>query len=103
MNQRTNPGMGTQQVNAQRLRRRAETLRNRLLRRWLARGLRRLASAFAAFRAEAELRAMDARELRDLGLDRGGIASAVRHGRTEHRLKLCHHSKPISDAAPTPG
>lgn len=32
-------------------------------------------------RAEAELRALDERELHDLGLARGGIAHAVRCGR----------------------
>jgi hypothetical protein len=32
-------------------------------------------------RAEAELRAMDERELHDLGLDRGGIAYAAHCGR----------------------
>lgn len=66
--------------------RRAAALRSRLLRRWLACGLRRLWSALAACRtfpasAEAELRALDARELHDLGLDRGGIAYAARCGR----------------------
>lgn len=44
------------------------------LRRWLA-------EAAANRRAEAELRALDERELRDLGLGRGGIAYAVRCGR----------------------
>lgn len=32
-------------------------------------------------RAEAELRALDERELHDLGLERGGIAYAARWGR----------------------
>lgn len=35
----------------------------------------------AAWAAERELRAMDVRELHDLGLDRGGIAYAARQGR----------------------
>lgn len=72
-------------VDTQRLARHAEALRRRLLRRWLARwlnsGLRRIGAAFATLHAEAELRALDARELHDLGLDRSGIASAARHGR----------------------
>jgi len=46
-------------------------------------GTRWLGSLVATWRAEAELRAMDARELRDLGLDRGGIAYAARRGRDE--------------------
>lgn len=50
-------------------------------RRWLAYGLGRLAARLARWRAEAELRAMDERELRDLALDRGGIAYAIRRGR----------------------
>jgi len=61
--------------------RRAARMRRRLLGRWLARCLRRLWSGLAAARAEAELRALDARELHDLGLDRGSIAYAARHGR----------------------
>lgn len=68
-----------------RLARHAEALRRRLLRRWLARGLRRLAARLVVRSAEAELRALDTRELRDLGLDRGGIAYAARRGR-EWRL-----------------
>lgn len=68
-----------------RLARHAETLRNRLLRRWLGitirRGIRRLLAACASLRGEAELRALDAHELHDLGLDRSGIAYAARHGR----------------------
>lgn len=70
-----------------RLIRRAEALRGRLLRRWLGRGWRRgwrrLRAAFAAMRAEAELGAMDEHELHDLGLGRGEIAYAARHGREE--------------------
>ncbi len=66
--------------------RRAELMRNRLFRRWFARGLRRFWSALAAVGAEAELRALDARELHDLGLDRGGIAYAARHGRVRGLL-----------------
>lgn len=66
-----------------RLIRHAEALRARLLRRWLGRGLRRLIAAFAAMRAEAELGAMDTHELHDLGLGRGEIAYAARHGRDE--------------------
>ncbi|MFA5082080.1 MAG: hypothetical protein WC474_06010 [Hydrogenophilaceae bacterium] len=61
--------------------RHAEALRQRLLRRWVAHGLGRLAAALAGWRGETELRALDERELHDLGLDRGGIAYAVRHGR----------------------
>lgn len=70
-----------------RLIRHAEALRARLLRRWLGRwlgrGLRRLRAAFAVMRAEAELGAMDKHELHDLGLGRGEIAYAARHGREE--------------------
>jgi hypothetical protein len=66
--------------------RRAEALRARVLRRWLGRGWlawgwRRLVAAAGARRAEAELRALDERELRDLGLDRGGIVGAAQKGR----------------------
>ncbi|NTV96600.1 MAG: hypothetical protein HGA75_14510 [Thiobacillus sp.] len=50
-------------------------------RRWLAYGLGRLAARLARRRAEAELRAMDERELRDLALDRGGIVYVVQRGR----------------------
>lgn len=67
--------------------RRAEALRNRVLRRWLARRARAVAGAvrlcLARLGAEAELRALDERELRDLGLDQGGLAYAARHGRDE--------------------
>ncbi|MDP2786880.1 MAG: hypothetical protein Q8O79_02225 [Pseudomonadota bacterium] len=76
MSKRTNPGVDTP-----RLIRHADALRNRLLRRWVVRGLRRMLAIFTASRAEGELCAMDARELHDLGLDRGGIAYTVRHGR----------------------
>ncbi|TCJ14971.1 hypothetical protein EZJ19_08820 [Parasulfuritortus cantonensis] len=48
----------------------------------LARAWLGLAAFCARRRAEAELRAMDARELGDLALDRGGIGYAARHGRT---------------------
>ena len=48
-----------------------------LLRQWVAWFLKLLRDR----RAEAELRALDDRELRDLGLDRGGIAYAARWGR----------------------
>ncbi|MDD4882237.1 MAG: hypothetical protein PHX10_11725 [Gallionellaceae bacterium] len=68
-------------TDTRRLARHAEAVRQRLLRRWLTRGLGRLAAALAWWRGETELRAMDERELHDLGLDRGGIAYAVRHGR----------------------
>ena len=72
-------------LDTRRLARHAEALRNRLLRRWLSgafrRGLRRLGAFCAALRGEAELRALDAHELHDLGLDRSGIAYAARHGR----------------------
>ncbi len=81
MTRRINPEVKTQQIDPQRLRLRAEILRNRVLRRWLVRSLRRLARACAVFRAEGELRAMDARELHDLGLDQGSICYAVRQGR----------------------
>ena len=50
-------------------------------RRWFARGWRALRSSMATMRAEAELRAMDERELRDLGLGRGAIGYVSRHGR----------------------
>jgi len=63
--------------------RQAEALRARLLRRWVARGLRRLRATFIRLGAEAELRAMDDRELHDLGLDRGGIPYAASRGRLE--------------------
>lgn len=56
----------------------------RLAEEWVGRMIRigeRLAAWRAARRAEAELRAMDPRELRDLGLGRGGIPFAARHGR----------------------
>lgn len=51
---------------------------------WLGRMGRigeRLAAHRAARRAEAELRSLGARELRDLGLGSGGIPFAARHGR----------------------
>lgn len=64
-----------------RLAHRAEALRARLLRRWVVRALRKLRATLNRLRAEAELRAMDEREIHDLGLDRGGIFHAVRHGR----------------------
>lgn len=44
-------------------------------------GWQRLRRRWRTDRAEAELRALDARELLDLGLDRGGIAFAARRGR----------------------
>ncbi|MBK6742952.1 MAG: hypothetical protein IPG66_08235 [Hydrogenophilales bacterium] len=50
---------------------------------WFADALKRLRALFATLRAEAELRALDDLGLRDLGLDRGGIAYAARHGRYE--------------------
>lgn len=40
-----------------------------------------LVTCRAARRAEAELRGLGARELHDLGLERGGITFAARHGR----------------------
>ena len=43
--------------------------------------MKRVASARAAAIAEAELRALDTRELHDLGLDQGGIVYAARNGR----------------------
>lgn len=49
---------------------------------WAA-GWRRWADFMARRRAEAELRALGPRELLDLGLDRGGIGHAARHGREE--------------------
>lgn len=69
------------QADTRRLARRAEALRARLLRRWVARVFRRLTATLERLRAEAELRSMDERELHDLGLDRGGLAYAARHGR----------------------
>lgn len=67
--------------------RRAEALRARLLRRWIARMAKHIADdlmqRLARLRAEAELRALDDRELHDLALDRGGIAHATRHGRLD--------------------
>lgn len=50
---------------------------------WLRGGIERWRLASATRRAEAELRALDPRELLDIGLDRGGIHHAVRHGRAE--------------------
>lgn len=47
----------------------------------LGQGLHRMGSLLARLRGAAELRAMDERELHDLGLDRAGIEFAVRHGR----------------------
>lgn len=47
----------------------------------MSRVWKRLAACRAARRAEAELRGLDARELHDLGLGRGGITFAARHGR----------------------
>lgn len=44
-------------------------------------GWSRLQSILQAWRAEAELHELGARELGDLGLDRGGIPYAVRYGR----------------------
>jgi hypothetical protein len=40
-----------------------------------------LSARLAARRAEAQLRALDARALGDLGLGPGGIGHAARHGR----------------------
>lgn len=50
---------------------------------WLRGGIERLRQASATRRAEAELRALDSHELRDIGLDPGGIHHAVRHGRAD--------------------
>lgn len=58
-------------------------LDTRMLRHWLAGGWQHLVSVASTARAEAELRAMDERELRDLGLDRGGIGYAARDGRDQ--------------------
>lgn len=66
---------------ARRLARHAETARRRLLGRCLARAWRGWLDHWVRLKAEAELRALDERELGDLGLDRGGIAHAARHGR----------------------
>ncbi len=71
-------------VDTRRFIRRAEALRNRLLRRTVFRGLRRILAIFVALRAAAELRAMDEQELHDLGLGRSEIAHAIRHGRDRH-------------------
>lgn len=72
-------------MNTRRRVRHAAALRSRLLRCWLGgafrRGMRRLGALVSTLRAEAELRAMDAHELHDLGLDRSGIVNAARHGR----------------------
>lgn len=68
-------------TDTRRLIRQAEALRARLLRRMIARTWRRLLAAWAARGAEAELRGLDTRELADLGIGRGGIAHAARHGR----------------------
>ncbi|MEW5786827.1 MAG: DUF1127 domain-containing protein [Pseudomonadota bacterium] len=53
----------------------------RQLRAWLARLITRLHAALAIRRGLAELRAMDNRELQDLGLDRGGIGYTATRGR----------------------
>lgn len=47
----------------------------------LGNGISKLWAAWRRRRAEAELRAMSDRELHDLGLGRGGIPHAARHGR----------------------
>ncbi len=44
----------------------------------------RLRALLATLRAEAELRALDARALSDLGIDAGGIGHAARHGRDRY-------------------
>ena len=72
---------GRQASEIRRRARRAEALRARLLRRWLWRLLGRLGARLAIRRGEAELRALDDQALHDLGLDRGGIDYAARHGR----------------------
>ncbi len=51
------------------------------IRNWLAGSLDRLGTCFAARQGAAELRALDWRELQDLGLDQGGIAYGARWGR----------------------
>lgn len=58
---------------------------------WLRGGVERLRKISANRRAEAELRALDSRELRDIGLDPGGIHHAVRHGRLDldERAQAC--------------
>lgn len=68
---------------AHRLAQHAETARRRLLGRCLARAWRGWRDHWQRLKAEAELRALDERELGDLGLDRGGIAHAARRGRLE--------------------
>lgn len=61
--------------------RRAEAVRH--MGQWMAAAWAHWLAARAAARAEAHLRAMDDRELRDLALDRCTIAHAARHGRQE--------------------
>ncbi len=68
-----------------RLARRAEAWRKRCVRRYIWRILRRLRVLMACRRAESELGAMDDRALHDLGVGRGGIMYAARHGRGERR------------------
>lgn len=51
---------------------------------WLARRTNELRLIVDRHRAEAELRALNDRELADLGLGRGGIPHAARHGRREN-------------------
>lgn len=70
-------------TDTRRLARRAEAWRARLLRRRAARLMRRLRALAGRLRAEAELRALDERELHDLALGRGGILHAARHGRLD--------------------
>ena len=48
--------------------------------RW-ARLARAIVDAYRVHRAAAEMRSLDDRLLRDLGLDRGGVEYAVRFGR----------------------
>ena len=48
---------------------------------WWARLARVITDAYRVRRAAAEMRSLDDRLLRDLGLDRGGVEYAVRFGR----------------------
>lgn len=78
---------GASPWNKQRAHRRKEARRLGLLRRWVALTLEGIGALLVRWRGAAELRAMDERELHDLGLDRAGIVHAARYGRDEGRIK----------------
>jgi uncharacterized protein YjiS (DUF1127 family) len=51
---------------------------------WWMRLMRAMVDAYRIRRAMAQMRSLDDRMLRDLGLDRAGIEYAVRFGRVSH-------------------